>query len=56
VVSTMFLGGLGGYIWEKIDKKSYDSYSTPLASGLIAGEAVVAVIAPVLDVAGVLKK
>jgi uncharacterized oligopeptide transporter (OPT) family protein len=56
VVSTMFLGGLGGYIWEKLDKKSYDNYSTPLASGMIAGEAVVAVIAPVLDVAGVLKK
>jgi uncharacterized oligopeptide transporter (OPT) family protein len=52
VVSTMFLGGLGGWIWEKKDKKTFDTYSTPLASGLIAGEAIVAVIVPVLVAIG----
>jgi len=48
VVSMMFIGGLAGYFWEKKDKKSSDQYSAPLASGLIAGEAIVAVLVPLL--------
>jgi uncharacterized oligopeptide transporter (OPT) family protein len=48
VVSTMFLGGVAGYVWEKSDRKSFDRYGTPLASGLIAGEAIVAVVIPLL--------
>jgi uncharacterized oligopeptide transporter (OPT) family protein len=48
VVSTMFLGGFWGWIWAKLGKKSYNTYSTPLASGLIAGEAIVAVVIPLL--------
>ncbi len=48
VISMMFIGGLLGYVWEKKDKKSSDAYSAPLASGLIAGEAIVAVIVPLL--------
>ncbi len=54
VVSTMFLGGVWGYVWSKADKKSYDIYGTPIASGMIAGEAIVAVIIPILVALGVL--
>ena len=43
VVSTMFIGGFIGWIWEKIDKKTADLYMIPLGSGFIAGEAIVAV-------------
>jgi uncharacterized oligopeptide transporter (OPT) family protein len=44
VISTMFIGGIVGYIWEKQHKKSADTFMVPLASGLIAGEAIVAVV------------
>jgi uncharacterized oligopeptide transporter (OPT) family protein len=54
VVFTMFLGGVWGYVWEKTAKKSYDVYGTPLASGLIAGEAIVAVVIPLLVAVGLL--
>jgi uncharacterized oligopeptide transporter (OPT) family protein len=54
VVSTMFLGGVWGYVWEKLDKKSYDVFGVPLASGLIAGEAIVAVVIPLLVAIGLL--
>ena len=43
VVSTMFIGGVIGWIWEKVDKKTADLYMIPLGSGFIAGEAIVAV-------------
>jgi uncharacterized oligopeptide transporter (OPT) family protein len=44
VISTMFIGGIIGYIWEKKDKATADTYMVPLASGLIAGEAIIAVL------------
>jgi uncharacterized oligopeptide transporter (OPT) family protein len=44
VISTMFIGGIIGWIWERTDKKTADTYMVPLASGLIAGEAIVAVV------------
>ena len=47
VVFTMFLGGVIGALWEKLDKKSSETYMIPLGSGLIAGEALVAVIAAI---------
>ena len=47
VVFTMFLGGVVGAIWEKVNKKSSDIYMVPLGSGFIAGEALVAVIAAI---------
>jgi uncharacterized oligopeptide transporter (OPT) family protein len=47
VVFTMFLGGLVGYIWETRYKASANVYLLPLASGLIAGEALVAVVASI---------
>jgi putative OPT family oligopeptide transporter len=48
VIATMFVGGVAGTIWEKTNKRSSDQYMIPLASGLIAGEAIIAVIVPVL--------
>ena len=47
VVFTMFLGGVVGAIWEKLNKKSSDIYMVPLGSGFIAGEALVAVVAAI---------
>lgn len=47
VVFTMFVGGIVGFIWERKQKKSADIYMVPLASGLIAGEAIIAVIAAI---------
>lgn len=53
VVCTMFLGGLVGWLWERLHKRTADVFMVPLASGLIAGEALVAVIAAIyLTVAG----
>ncbi|HEY4181688.1 MAG TPA: OPT family oligopeptide transporter [Kofleriaceae bacterium] len=49
VVFTMFLGGIVGWLWETKSKKTADKYMVPLASGLIAGEALVAVIAAVIS-------
>jgi uncharacterized oligopeptide transporter (OPT) family protein len=48
VVFTMVLGGVAMSVWERADKKSADRLGMPLASGLIAGEAIMAVIIPVL--------
>jgi uncharacterized oligopeptide transporter (OPT) family protein len=47
VVFTMFLGGVAGHFWENKWKASADLYLLPLASGLIAGEALVAVFASI---------
>ena len=47
VVFTMFVGGMIGHYWEKHHKASADVYLLPLASGLIAGEALVAVFAAI---------
>jgi uncharacterized oligopeptide transporter (OPT) family protein len=52
VIVTMFLGGVADLIWTRTDRKSHDLYMTPLASGLIAGEAIIAVIIPLLVVMG----
>jgi uncharacterized oligopeptide transporter (OPT) family protein len=47
VVFTMFLGGVIGWIWSKVDRRSSDAYLIPLGSGLIAGEALIAVLAAI---------
>jgi uncharacterized oligopeptide transporter (OPT) family protein len=47
VIFTMFLGGVVGYVWERQNKAAADLYMVPLASGLIAGEALVAVFASI---------
>ncbi len=47
VVFTMFLGGVIGWIWSMVDKRSSNMFLVPLGSGLIAGEALVAVLAAI---------
>lgn len=47
-VATMFLGGAVGAAWQARSRGSSDRYAIPLASGFIAGEALIAVIVPVL--------
>lgn len=47
VITTMFFGAVFGAVWERKHKASADVYLLPLASGLIAGEALVAVFASI---------
>ncbi|MBI5361596.1 MAG: OPT/YSL family transporter [Planctomycetes bacterium] len=51
-VATMFLGACLDWIWRKSDATSAQKYSIPVASGFIAGEALIAVLIPVLVVLG----
>jgi uncharacterized oligopeptide transporter (OPT) family protein len=53
-IATMFLGGLGSVVWQKVDQKRCDKYLVPLASGFISGEALMAVIIPILIAVGIL--
>jgi len=55
VIIVMFAGGLVDWIWRRVDRRSNGLYMTPLASGLIAGEALVAVVIPLLVVIGLIK-
>jgi uncharacterized oligopeptide transporter (OPT) family protein len=52
VIFVMFLGSVADRIWRRADRRSNELYMTPLASGLIAGEAIIAVIVPLLVVLG----
>ncbi len=54
VIFMMFLGGVVEWAWRTRDKRTADLYLTPLASGLIAGEAIIAVLVPLLVVTGVI--
>jgi uncharacterized oligopeptide transporter (OPT) family protein len=47
VVSTMFVGGFVAWLWTRRSQRTADVYMLPLASGLIAGEAMVAVFAAI---------
>ncbi|MBK7644705.1 MAG: OPT/YSL family transporter [Planctomycetes bacterium] len=47
-VATMFLGALLEFIWRKTSRKQAESYSIPVASGLIAGEAIIAVLLSII--------
>jgi uncharacterized oligopeptide transporter (OPT) family protein len=47
-VSTLFVGGVISEVWLRRSPRSAAAYLIPLASGLIAGEAMVAVIVPLL--------
>jgi uncharacterized oligopeptide transporter (OPT) family protein len=47
VVFTMLLGGVVSRVWEQRSRATADVYLLPLASGLIAGEAMVAVLASI---------
>jgi Predicted membrane protein len=52
VIVVMFLGGVVDRVWRRSNKESNEQYMIPLASGLIAGEAIVAVIIPLLVAIG----
>ena len=52
VIIVMFVGSVTDRIWHRADRRSNELYMTPLASGLIAGEAIIAVIVPLLVVLG----
>ncbi|HEU0036551.1 MAG TPA: OPT/YSL family transporter [Kofleriaceae bacterium] len=54
VVFTMVIGGLLYSAWRAIDKRNADRLGMPLASGLIAGEALVAILIPILVALGLL--
>ena len=47
-VTMIFVGALADWIWERAQPESHERYSIPIASGFIAGEALVAVIIPLL--------
>src|SRR6266542_4102447 len=47
------LGGVGQFVWSRVSPKSEEEYRIPLASGLIAGEALLAVVLAILAAAGV---
>ena len=42
------VGGLALSAWQKLDFRGADKLGMPLASGLIAGEALMAIVVPVL--------
>lgn len=52
-ITTMFLGALADWIWRKLKPAQAVAYSIPLASGFIAGDALVAVILPITYVLGI---
>jgi len=54
-IITMFLGGAVAELWRKVTPRSYDANVTPVASGFIAGEAIIAVLIPILVAIGLVK-
>jgi len=54
VIFVMFLGGVVETLWRRRSRESCELYMTPLASGLIAGEALVAVLVPLFVLLGVI--
>ena len=53
-VTMIFVGAAADSIWAKLSPQSHDRYSIPIASGLIAGEALVAVVIPLLVTVGLM--
>ena len=51
-VTTIFIGALIEWAWRKRSPSNSQKYAIPVASGLIAGEALVAVILAIVYVAG----
>ena len=49
----MVLGGIAGYLWAKSAPESERTYSTPLASGFIAGEALLVLVFSILALFGI---
>jgi uncharacterized oligopeptide transporter (OPT) family protein len=54
VIIVMFLGSVVERIWAKISPNTHGPYMVPTASGFIAGEAIVAVVIPLLVVLGLI--
>ena len=54
-VTMIFLGAAVDRVWAKAAPASHERYSIPIASGLIAGEALVAVVIPLLVTVGLMK-
>jgi uncharacterized oligopeptide transporter (OPT) family protein len=52
-IMPMVLGGIAGYVWSKSAPRSEETYSTPLASGFIAGEALLVLVFSILAVFGI---
>lgn len=55
VVFAMVLGGIVMSLWTRVNKQSAGKLAMPLASGLIAGEAVMAIVIPVLIAIGLVR-
>ena len=51
-VISMFVGAMLGEIWRMAAPRGYEKHVTPVASGCIAGEAIVAVLIPILVAVG----
>jgi uncharacterized oligopeptide transporter (OPT) family protein len=49
-VATIFLGGVVDHVWKRRNPQHAEKYLIPVASGFIAGDALVAVILPILYV------
>ncbi len=53
VIITFVLGGVGQLIWSRVSPQTEKDWRIPLASGLIAGEAILAVVFAILAATGV---
>jgi uncharacterized oligopeptide transporter (OPT) family protein len=54
-VLTMLSGAVFALLWSRVSPRSHARRATPLASGFIAGEALVAILLPVLVALGLLR-
>jgi uncharacterized oligopeptide transporter (OPT) family protein len=54
-VAGIFVGAMADVLWARVAPRSNERYSIPLASGLIAGEALVAVAIPILVTLGLMR-
>jgi uncharacterized oligopeptide transporter (OPT) family protein len=54
-VTTIFLGAVADQVWRKTRPQSHGRYAIATASGFIAGEAIVAVVIPLLVTLGLMR-
>jgi putative OPT family oligopeptide transporter len=52
-IMPMVLGGIAGWVWAKRSPQTEQAYSTPLASGFIAGEALLVLLFSILALFGI---
>jgi len=53
VLLTFILGGICQLVWAKVSPETEKAYRIPLASGLIAGEAIIAVVLSIMAAVGI---